>query len=57
MQQGIVLAVFLYTMIGFGVFKLFQAENVRDAAWGCDWIGTPVQLQRCLVFIIATANK
>jgi hypothetical protein len=29
---------------------------VRDAAWGCDWIGTPVSFQRCLVFIIATAN-
>jgi hypothetical protein len=44
-------------MIGFGVFKLFQAESVRDAAWGCDWVGTPVPFQRCLVFIIATANK
>jgi len=36
---------------------MFQAEDVRDAAWGCDWVGTPVPLQRCLVFIIATANK
>ena len=38
-------------------YELFQAENVRDSAWGCDWVGTPVPLQRCLVFIIATANK
>jgi hypothetical protein len=30
---------------------------VRDAAWGCDWVGTPVPFQRCLAFIIATANK
>jgi hypothetical protein len=30
---------------------------VRDAAWGCDWIGTPVPFQRCLLFIIASANK
>jgi len=30
---------------------------VRDAAWGCDWVGTHVQFQRCLVFIIASANK
>jgi hypothetical protein len=36
---------------------LFQAERVRDAAWGCDWVGTPVPFQRCLAFIIATANK
>jgi hypothetical protein len=38
-------------------FDLFQAEIVRDAAWGCEWFGTPVYFQRCLVFIIATANK
>jgi hypothetical protein len=30
---------------------------VRDAAWSCDWVGTPVPFQRCLVFIMATANK
>ncbi|KDR19175.1 hypothetical protein L798_06229 [Zootermopsis nevadensis] len=34
-----------------------EAENVRDAAWGCDWVGTPVPFQRCLIFIIAAANK
>ena len=40
--------------------KLFlnpQLEMVTDAAWGCDWVGTPVSFQRCLIFIIATANK
>jgi hypothetical protein len=30
---------------------------VRDAAFGCDWVGTPIPFQRCLMFIIATANK
>jgi hypothetical protein len=39
------------------IHELFQAENVRDAAWGCDWVGTPVSFQRSLVFIITTANK
>ena len=39
------------------LFDKFQAEIVREAAWGCDWVGTPVQFQSCLVFIIATANK
>jgi hypothetical protein len=39
------------------VVVLFQAESMRDAAWGCDWVGTPVPFQRCLAFIIATANK
>jgi hypothetical protein len=38
-------------------FDLFQAEIIRDAAWGCDWVGTPVHLQRCLVLIIASASK
>ena len=43
--------------ISLHLFDTFQAEIVRDAAWDCDWVGTPVQFQRCLVFIIATANK
>ena len=38
-------------------FGMFQADSVRDAAFGCDWVGTPIPFQRCLVFIIATANK
>jgi len=36
---------------------MFQADSVRDAALGCDWVGTPLPFQRCLMFIIATANK
>jgi hypothetical protein len=38
-------------------FGMFQAESVRDAAFGCDWVGTPIPFQRCIMFIIATANK
>jgi hypothetical protein len=37
--------------------NFLQAETVRHAAWECDWVGTPVPFQRCLAFIIATANK
>ena len=37
--------------------EMFQAERVRDAAFGCDWVGTPITYQRCLMLIIATANK
>jgi len=37
--------------------EIFQAESVRDAAFGCDWVGTAIPFQRCLIFIIATANK
>ncbi|GFG38516.1 hypothetical protein Cfor_04919, partial [Coptotermes formosanus] len=41
----------------FGTQLTKHAESVTDAAWGCDWVGTPVPFQRCLMFIIATANK
>jgi hypothetical protein len=34
-----------------------QAERVRDAAWGCDWVGTPLPFMRCLSFVIKMANK
>jgi hypothetical protein len=38
-------------------FISFQAESVKHAAWGCDWVGTPVSFQRCLAFIIVAADK
>jgi len=37
--------------------EMFQAESVRDAAFGCDWVATPIPFQRSLTFMIATANK
>jgi len=30
---------------------------VRDAAFGCEWVGSSIPIQRCLMFIIATANR
>jgi hypothetical protein len=30
---------------------------VRDVAFGSDWVGTPIPFKRCLMFIIAAANK
>ena len=30
---------------------------MRKAAWGCQWIGTPVPFVRSLSFIITIANK
>ena len=30
---------------------------MRDAAFGCDFVGTAIPFQRCMMFIIATANK
>jgi hypothetical protein len=39
------------------IFKLFQAESIKFAAWEIDWVGAPVPFQRCVVIIIAAANK
>jgi hypothetical protein len=36
---------------------MLQAQSVRDAAFGCDWVGTPIAFQRCLVFMATVANK
>ena len=30
---------------------------MRDAAFGCDWVGTAIPFQRCLTFVTAAANK
>jgi hypothetical protein len=57
LKYNIVVKPVIIPNITTNIHELFQAENIRDAAWGCDWVGTPVQFQRCLVFIIASANK
>ena len=36
---------------------MLQSDSVRDAAFGCDWVGTAIPFQRCLMLVIATANK
>ena len=36
---------------------MLQAESVREAAWGCEWVGTPVPFVRSLSFIINMASK
>ena len=30
---------------------------MRNAAWSCEWVGTPVRFVRSLSFIINIANK
>jgi hypothetical protein len=36
---------------------MFQPERVRDAAWGCDWVGSPIPFQKCIITIISAANN
>jgi hypothetical protein len=36
---------------------LCQAERVREAAWGCNWVGTSVPFQDNLLFVVIAANK
>ncbi|KAJ9577426.1 hypothetical protein L9F63_005997, partial [Diploptera punctata] len=33
------------------------AEDVKFAAYSCEWIGAPVAEQKALMFITAAANK
>jgi hypothetical protein len=35
---------------------MLQVESVKEAAWGCQWVGTPVPFVRSLSFIINIAN-
>ncbi|XP_021941929.1 uncharacterized protein LOC110840919 [Zootermopsis nevadensis] len=50
---------FLILMGGlcFTSYTAVTADRVRDAAWDCDWVGSPITFQRCLYFIINIANK
>ncbi|GFG41080.1 hypothetical protein Cfor_07917, partial [Coptotermes formosanus] len=61
MSQGVVIYLFfsgdVLLICWLGTQLTQHAESVRDAAFGCDWVGTPVPFQRCLMFFIATANK
>ncbi|XP_021912980.1 odorant receptor coreceptor-like [Zootermopsis nevadensis] len=52
---SMLLCVFIFCRLGTELTA--QAESVGDSAWGCDWVGTPVHFQRCLAFVIATAQK
>ncbi|KAJ4437160.1 hypothetical protein ANN_17295, partial [Periplaneta americana] len=39
------------------VLFFFQAQRVRDAAFGCDWVGAPISFQKSLSLMIACTNK
>jgi len=36
---------------------MFQAEGVKDAVFGCEWVGTPIPFQRFLMFINSASNR
>ena len=38
-------------------FLIITGWRCKEAAWEIDWIGSPVQFQRSVCFIIAAANK
>ncbi|XP_021941930.1 odorant receptor 2a-like isoform X1 [Zootermopsis nevadensis] len=41
----------------FGYELTAQTQRIKDAAWGCDWVGTPVSFQKSIRLIISSANK
>ncbi|GFG31093.1 hypothetical protein Cfor_00699, partial [Coptotermes formosanus] len=61
MSQGMVSYLVNMTMLAiytwFGYELTSQVERVRDAAWGCDWVGTPLHFQKSIRVIISSANK
>jgi hypothetical protein len=36
---------------------MLQTESVREAAWGCEWVGTPVPFVHSLSLVINMAHK
>ncbi|XP_023706082.2 odorant receptor Or2-like [Cryptotermes secundus] len=53
----VLLSITVFVFCWFGSELSHQAERVREAAWGCDWVGTPLPFMRCLSFVIKMANK
>ncbi|KAJ9585801.1 hypothetical protein L9F63_002392, partial [Diploptera punctata] len=47
----------LYVNCWFGTELTEQAQLVSQAAYSSDWVGIPVQIQRNISFVIASANK
>ncbi|KAJ4437196.1 hypothetical protein ANN_17331, partial [Periplaneta americana] len=41
----------------FGTTLTEEYESVKNAAWNCDWVGTPVSFQKCISLIISVANQ
>lgn len=54
---SVVAIVVFYDIVSAVTLLNTQVEMVKDAAWGCNWVGTPVPFQRSLIFIIASTNK
>ncbi|KAJ4437156.1 hypothetical protein ANN_17291, partial [Periplaneta americana] len=52
-----VLTIFVFLFCWFPSELTDQADRVRDAAWNCDWVGTPVCFQRALSILMTCANK
>ncbi|XP_021941931.1 uncharacterized protein LOC110840920 isoform X2 [Zootermopsis nevadensis] len=51
--------VFLLSLISMCLcaFSIVTTQRIKDAAWGCDWVGTPVSFQKSIRLIISSANK
>jgi hypothetical protein len=34
-----------------------QSAELRDAVWGCDWVGAPLGEQRAVIFMMGAAEE
>ncbi|XP_021924790.1 odorant receptor 2a-like [Zootermopsis nevadensis] len=47
----------LYVYCWFGNELTGQSAELREAVWGCSWVGAPLREQRALLFMMGSANE
>ncbi|XP_023701861.1 odorant receptor 2a isoform X2 [Cryptotermes secundus] len=47
----------LYVYCWFGSELTQQSAELRDAVWGCNWVGAPLVEQRALIFMMEVAAE
>ena len=40
----------------FVCYVFLQSAELREAVWGCDWVGAPLVEQRALIFMMAATK-
>ncbi|KAJ9582126.1 hypothetical protein L9F63_003521, partial [Diploptera punctata] len=57
LHLNVVFTVYLFILCGFGTLLTDKAERIAEAAYGVEWVGTPVSFQRSVLTIITVANR
>ncbi|PSN45085.1 Odorant receptor 98 [Blattella germanica] len=54
---NIVFTIYLFILCGFGTLLTNKAQYIAEAAYGVDWVGTPLSIQSSILIIITQSNK